>query len=164
MTALALRRAAALAADERRGVYLHPGHLVASGPPAAVTTILGSCVGVCLWDPLAGVGGMNHYLLPELPPQTHPSARFGDVALPRLLAAVLAEGASRLRLRARVYGGACVLAAFQAPGHLGERNTELALRFLNDHAIPVDERRTGGRRGRRVLFHTDDGTCAVRDI
>jgi chemotaxis protein CheD len=165
VNAVALRHAAAAAGgEERRAVYLHPGHLVAAGEPTAVTTILGSCVGVFLWDARAGVGGVNHYLLPDLPPYTHPSPRFGEVALPRLLADVLAAGASRMRLRARVFGGACVLSAFHAPGHLGERNAELAMRFLDDHAIPVDERRTGGRRGRRVLFHTDDGFAAVREI
>ncbi|HEU4559301.1 MAG TPA: hypothetical protein VFS20_15700, partial [Longimicrobium sp.] len=66
---------------------------------------------------------------------------------------------------ARVYGGACVLPAFCATGsHLGERNVEAALRFLTEREIPVLERDTGGRRGRRLVFHTHSGAVQAREI
>jgi chemotaxis protein CheD len=148
----------------RKAVYLHPGQVAAFAEPAAVSTILGSCVGVCLWDPRAAVGGLNHFLLPETPERGAPSPRFGDAAMQGLLEKVVALGAHPARLRARVYGGACVLSAFEAADHLGLRNVQAALRFLEERGIPVEARATGGRRGRKLLFHTDDGTAQVREI
>ena len=89
----------------------------------------------------------------------------GDVAMERLLDEVLQAGARRSGLAARVYGGACVLAAFRTGGdHLGDRNVEAALRFLEDERIPVLERDTGGRHGRRLLFHTRGGAAEARRI
>ncbi|HEU4884355.1 MAG TPA: chemotaxis protein CheD [Longimicrobium sp.] len=146
-------------------LYLHPGALTVSARPLAVSTILGSCVGVCLFDAARGVGGMNHFLLPDSAGNARPTARFGDVAMEQLLADVLRAGARRSGLAARVYGGACVLAAFRGPGdHLGDRNVAVALRFLEDERIPVLERETGGRHGRRIVFHTWDGAVEARRI
>jgi chemotaxis protein CheD len=146
-------------------LYLHPGALAASARPLAVSTILGSCVGVCLFDAARGVGGMNHFLLPDSAGNARPTARFGDIAMEQLLAEVLQAGARRAGLAARVYGGACVLAAFRGQGdHLGDRNVWAALRFLEDERIPVLERDTGGRDGRRLVFHTWDGTVQAQRI
>ena len=159
------RAATLAAAAPPQTVYLHPGEVVASARPAVLSTILGSCVAVCLFDAKHGVGGMNHFLLPDSAGQARPSARFGDVAMERLLAAVLEAGARRSGLAAHVYGGGCVLAAFCAGGsHLGERNVQAALRFLDDARIPVLQRDTGGRRGRRLHFHTHGGAAQARRI
>src|SRR5512142_301703 len=77
----------------RSQVYLHAGDLVVASSPTAIGTILGSCVAVCLWDPDTGVGGMNHYLLP-FHVEREKSARFGSVAIPRLLEEVVTAGAA----------------------------------------------------------------------
>ncbi|BDG09111.1 chemotaxis protein CheD [Anaeromyxobacter paludicola] len=157
-------RAAAPDPGGRRPVYLQAGQVVASGEPAAISTIVGSCVAVCLFDPVAGVGGMNHYLLP-LPVQRERSARFGNVAIPELVAAVMGRGARRDRLAAKVFGGACVIDVFRGSGrHLGQDNVELALRTLEAEGIPVLERDVGGSRGRKVIFHSDDGAAWVRSL
>ena len=104
-------------------VYLQPGQLYASAQPSAVTTVLGSCVAVCLWDPIEAVGGMNHYLLPFFAGAGQGSPRFGNFAMTELVDRLVALGASKGRLQAKVFGGACVLEAFQArQGHLGEKN------------------------------------------
>ncbi len=175
MTALshveALTRALAARAEtvtnaprDRRPMYLHPGALAVAAEPAAVTTILGSCVSVCLFDPVLRVGGANHYLLPDHGAAA-PSTRFGGEALRELLARILALGADRRRLQAKVFGGACVVEAFRrSAGHLGARNVEAALRFLEAERIPVMAEDTGGERGRKLLFHTDDGTVLVRPL
>jgi len=108
------------------------------------------------------VGGMNHYLLP-LPVQRERSPRFGNVAIAELLRAVLDRGARRDRLQAKVFGGACVIEVFRGSGrHLGEDNVQLALRTLEAERIPVADHDVGGTRGRKVIFHADDGSAWVR--
>jgi chemotaxis protein CheD len=141
--------------------YLHPGELFVSEQPTLVTTILGSCVAVCLFDPIARVGGMNHYLLPVAGRER--STRFGDVAIPALLEGVLSRGASRAYLQAKVFGGACVVACFRGNRrHLGEENAELALLALEREGIPVLDGDVGGNQGRKLLFRTDEGTAWIR--
>jgi chemotaxis protein CheD len=146
-------------------VYLQPGQLYASAQPSAVTTILGSCVAICLWDPVAAIGGMNHYLLPFFAGAGKGSPRFGNVAMSQLVDRLLAAGAARGRLQAKVFGGACVLEAFQArKGHLGEKNAGVAFRLLEGLAIPVVSRDVGGRTGRKLIFHTDLGNAWVAKL
>jgi chemotaxis protein CheD len=127
-----------------------------------VSTVLGSCVAVCLWDARLGVGGLNHYMLPFAPAGAAPSARYGDVALPELLTQLAAHGATPPHLRAHVFGGAHVMQMLEHSRHLGVDNVELALRFLAALHIPVVSRETGGTRGMQVHFQTDDGAVRVR--
>jgi chemotaxis protein CheD len=146
-------------------VYLQPGQLYAAAQPSAVTTVLGSCVAVCLWDPIECVGGMNHYLLPFFAGAGQGSPRFGNVAMTELVDRLVALGASRARLQAKVFGGACVLEAFQArQGHLGEKNAAVAFKLLEELAIPVVSRDVGGQSGRKLIFHSDQGTAWVAKL
>ena len=143
-------------------VYLQPGQLYASAQPSAVTTVLGSCVAICLWDSVAAVGGMNHYLLPFFAGAGKGTPRFGNVAVAQLLDRLQAAGALRGRLQAKVFGGACVLEAFQArQGHLGEKNATVAFKVLEELGIPVVSRDVGGRSGRKLIFHSDTGHAWV---
>jgi chemotaxis protein CheD len=157
-----------LAGDDGAGesrVYLHPGQLHASAAPVSITTILGSCVGVCLHDPQRRAGGVNHFLLPHWPGGGERSPRYGDVALPALLQMVLELGGRRERLLARVYGGACVLDAFRDDAdHLGARNAAVAREFLASERITVVDEDTGGRHGRKLLFHAALGSTLLSRI
>ncbi len=144
--------------------YLHPGGLVVSRPPARITTILGSCVSVCLWDRRLGVGGMNHYLLPHWARPTTQSPRcYGNIALDELVTGLQRLGSRREDLVARIYGGACVLEAFRGRReHLGATNVAVARRFLQEAGISVAEEHVGGNHGRKLAFHTDDGSVELR--
>ncbi len=146
----------------RAGVYLHAGEVFASPEPASVVTVLGSCVAVCLFDPVSRVGGMNHFLLPH-PTTREQSPRFGSVAMPQLVREVLALGAARPNLQAKLFGGASTIAAFRGR-NLGADNVELALRALVAEGIPLAERDVGGQRGRKIVFHTDVGAAWVRAL
>jgi chemotaxis protein CheD len=130
-----------------------------------VTTILGSCVAVCLWDAVGGAGGLNHYLLPEGGGADTSALRFGNVATEALIDRLLRLGAKRGGLRAKVFGGACISAAFarQTP-HLGATNVARALDVLAHEGIRVDAVDTGGQRGRKLLFQTDDGVAWVKQL
>ncbi len=147
----------------RPQVYLHAGQLVAVSAPTAITTVLGSCIAVCLYDPMAGVGGMNHFLLP-LHVERERSARFGTVAVPQLVDAVVKAGASRHGLVAKVFGGASVIGVMAQGRRLGDENARLALRLLDEARIPVLDQDVGGSRGRKVVFFADEGTAWVRQL
>ncbi len=146
----------------RRSVYLHAGQVHASAEPCSLVTVLGSCVAVCLCDREAGVGGMNHFLLPH-PTLREQSPRFGAFAMPHLLDEVLRLGARRERLEAKVFGGACVIEALKGR-NLGAENVELALTALEAAGVPVLERDVGGHNGRKLVFHSDVGAAWVRRL
>jgi chemotaxis protein CheD len=143
-------------------IYLHPGQIVATGQGVPLSTILGSCVGVCLHDPGARVGGLNHYLLPRAPAgQTSP--RYGDVAVRQLVREVERIGGERMRLVATLAGGACVLDVFRGRSHhLGRSNVEIARLLLGDLGVTVVAEHVGGTRGRRVTFDPVSGDVTVR--
>lgn len=145
----------------RKQVYLHAGDLVIAREPTAIVTILGSCVSVCLWDPAAGVGGVNHYLLP-FHVEREKSPRFGSVAIPRLVEEVVLAGADPRRLQAKVFGGASVIGAFSRARRLGDDNAVLAVESLTTLGIPILERDVGGTKGRKLVFHSDDGAAWIR--
>lgn len=146
------------------GVYLQPGQLFVSATPARVTTILGSCISVGLWDDDRQVGGINHFMLPEQPPTMAPSERFANIAMTRLIEKLVAAGAREHRLRAKVFGGACVLGVIVNPDHLGVKNRRAAIEFLAARGIPVVAEETGGAVGRKLIFQTHDGLALLKRL
>ncbi len=153
----------AVPGSERSKVYLHPGQLFASSEPCVVTTILGSCVAVCVWDCVQRIGGINHYLLPFWVGNGQASPRFGNVAVQRLIEKLLALRSQKQNLQAKLFGGACVLEAFRGrENHLGMKNVEVARKLLEVEGVPVIGEDVGGRQGRKLIFHTDEGTALVK--
>ena len=147
----------------RLAVFLHPGRVFASAKPCVVRTILGSCVAVCLWDPLLGIGGANHFVLPYSAENGQNSARFGNVAVQRLIETLLALGSTQRDLKAKLFGGSWMLRAFRE-NHLGKNNVQMAYTLLADAGIPIVAEDVGGRQGRKVIFQTHDGTAWVRRL
>ena len=158
----------ATGSSEERGpvrVFLPAGGTVVSADPCDVTTILGSCVAVCLWDGGRQIGGMSHYLLPRAPESATGLARYGDTAIAGLVGELVRLGASATALRAKVFGGACVLAAFRGvEDHIGRQNVSAARTALAAERIAILERDVGGERGRKIRFRTDDGSASVKRI
>lgn len=148
-----------------RRVFLLPGEWAYLGGEARLTTLLGSCVAVCLHDPARGHGGMNHFLLPAAPRGADTPGRYGDSATETLIAEARARGGRPADLRAALYGGANVLGLSGAPGapgraHVGEQNAAMARAVLARHGIPVVREDVGGDRGRRIVLNPQ--THAVR--
>jgi chemotaxis protein CheD len=153
------------AATDAATAYVHVGQLFTSPRACTVTTILGSCVSVCLWDPATGAGGLNHFLLPQCVENGISSPRFGNVAIHRLLDELAGLGSPRARLKAKIFGGASVIDAFQSANEsLGMKNVDLARRLLADAGIPIVAEDTGGAQGRKLVFQTGDGAAWVRKI
>jgi chemotaxis protein CheD len=150
------------AEETPESVYLHPGHVYTASHPALVSTVLGSCVAVCLWDQTTRVGGMNHFLLTA---GRKGDPRYAGAAMQRLVEEMIARGALVPKMVAKVFGGACVIPGFTgARQAIGAQNSEAALRFLAANGIPVRATQVGGSRGRKLLFHTGSGHAYVKDI
>lgn len=127
-----------------------------------LTTVLGSCIAACLFDPTARVGGMNHYLLAE-PSSTTVNAdvHYGIYLMELLINTMLKQGASKSRMKAHIYGGANIHRAMQP---IGQRNSELAERFLNTEGIIISHRDVGGTNARRVDFLAASGKARCRHV
>jgi chemotaxis protein CheD len=143
----------------RQKRHLQPGQLFVAQHPTAISTIVGSCVAVCLWDASKSIGGMNHFMLPIPAGAGITSPRFGNVAMEQLVTRLRDAGARLPMLRARVYGGACMFAEMKSPQHIGRQNADLAIEFLRRSGIEIVEIDTGGNRGRKLIFHTDGGAA-----
>jgi chemotaxis protein CheD len=151
------------AAPEKR-VTLYVGGVHAADEPCVLKTLLGSCIAVCLHDPVSGVGGMNHFLLPRGRDDGGDAARFGVHAMDRLLAAVMKAGGRRGRLVAKVFGGAHVLDLQGSPVSVPRQNIEFAGDFLLREGFPVRSWDVGGSYPREVLFHLPSGRAFVRRV
>lgn len=129
-----------------------------------LTTILGSCVATCLFDPVAGVGGMNHFLLPE-PPRSHDPGQvdvhYGVFLMEILINEMIKHGARKDRMRAHLYGGANLRSAMI---QIGTANAQFARDFLDQEGIPVLREALGGKEGRRVEFRPASGQVRCRTL
>ncbi|OGN52131.1 MAG: hypothetical protein A3K57_04340 [Caulobacterales bacterium RIFOXYA1_FULL_67_7] len=130
---------------------------ISDDPDAVITTVLGSCVAACIRDPKRGVGGMNHFVLPESPTplseQDDPS-RYGSYLMQRLVDGLLDAGANPHRLEAMVFGGASPGDSFY---NVGAHNVAFAEGFLADRGIEIVDSICGGRSGCKVEYWPASG-------
>ncbi|MFQ5736905.1 MAG: chemotaxis protein CheD [Thermodesulfobacteriota bacterium] len=126
----------------------------------AISTILGSCVAVCLWDRARMIGGMNHYLLPVWSGSAPGTPAFGNVAIPLLLDTMAALGCGAADLQAWICGGADITGD-AGLFMVGRRNVEFAEGELSRTGIPVTGRDVGGVHGRKVFFCSRSGELTV---
>jgi chemotaxis receptor (MCP) glutamine deamidase CheD len=143
--------------EQRKRIYI--GEIVASTTPMVLQTLLGSCVAVCLRDPVTGVGGMNHILIPG----RCDGARCGVNAMELMINAIMQRGGDRRRLVAKVFGGANVLPALQSPT-AGEQNAAFVRNFLATERIALVAQRLGGTHAVQVHFRTDTGKTIVHSV
>jgi len=149
-------------ADEARH-FLYPGQVFVTREPIAISTILGSCAAICLWDRHKKAGGMNHYLLPEGHGEGPNRLRYGNVANPELLNHVIALGCEIRHLQAKIFGGSCAFGNNPLQS-LGTRNVQLAEDFLRAAGIPVVEKEVSGKHGRRLVFQISDGVTMIKNF
>jgi chemotaxis protein CheD len=147
---------------DTRAVKLLPADYYVTHDDVALVTVLGSCVSACLRDATAGVGGMNHFLLPDGECADAP-ARYGTNAMELLINALLAAGASRHRLEAKVFGGGNVLKSFSAHP-VGTRNAQFVIDYLQVEGIPVRASDLMGPHPRKIWFFPATGRVVVRRL
>jgi two-component system, chemotaxis family, protein-glutamate methylesterase/glutaminase len=138
-----------------KSVYLFPGQMQVATEPSVLSTILGSCVAVALFDAKRKVGGLNHYLLPKSPDGVTGSLRYGDHSLEKMLQVMVSQGSQIADLRAKIYGGNSVLEGVTSVD-VGSKNISFAREWLQGKRIPVLEEKVKGNSGCRVAFKTDD--------
>lgn len=129
-------------------------HYVDNSPDTVLTTILGSCVAACLWDPVANVGGMNHFLLPgdnasKSQYSKVDAQRYGVNLMEILLNDLFHRGALKSRLKAKLFGGAAIIKGLT---DIGALNTAFAENFLREEGIELVGGSVGGVYGRRIQF------------
>ena len=145
--------------QERVLHVIQGSHTVSDDATVVLTTILGSCVAACLWDPVAGVGGMNHFLLANRPEEGGAGYRYGSHAMELLINDLLKKGAVRTRLRAKLFGGAMMQSSF---GKIGRENADFALRFVRDEGFALESQSLLGTQARRIRFVPTTGTAQQR--
>jgi chemotaxis protein CheD len=141
--------------------FLHPCTLFVHGEEHRVSTILGSCISVCLWDPCLALGGINHYMLPLWNGEGLATPKYGNIAINLLLEKMLALGCRQEHLTAKVFGGSRVIRGDAATISIGDRNVILAREILSSYGIPIAASATGGALGMKIQFNTRTGTVLI---
>lgn len=144
-----------------------PGEYYATGRDMVLVTVLGSCVCACIRDKKSGIGGMNHFMLPDAGyDKDNPlgaSARYGTYAMEILINQLLKMGAKRNNLEAKVFGGGAVLRGFTV-ANVGERNSEFVLHFLRTENIPILAQDLLDIFPRKVYYFPNTGLVRVKKL
>jgi len=143
-----------------------PGEYYFTNKDMLIVTVLGSCVSACIRDRVTGLGGMNHFMLPDGGGDGSPvsaSARYGTYAMEILINDLLKAGARRENLEAKVFGGGAVLKGFTAI-NVGERNAAFVLNFLKVEKIRVVAEDLNDVHPRKVYFFPRTGKVLVKKL
>jgi chemotaxis protein CheD len=142
--------------------YLYPGTLFVHPRPHLITTVLGSCVAVCLWNQTSQLGGINHYLLPLWNGEGLPTPKYGNIAIAKLYEKVRVHSRPGDKLIAKVFGGASMWEKTDGLLAVGQRNIDFAMESLETLGISVVAKDLGGHQGRKVIFNSGDGSVLMR--
>jgi len=150
-------------------VTLHPGEYFCTREDRVLSTVLGSCVAVALFDPGSGIGGLNHFMLPgsvdTAGPLLSDSARYGMNAMELLINDMLKTGVRKQDLRAKVFGAASLLEfSGGTAGRISESNIRFTFSYLKAEGIPVLSRDVGGDLPREIFFFSRTGKVLLKRI
>lgn len=148
------------AGQERLITIIQGDHAISGEDGVVISTILGSCVSSCLYDPVRRIGGANHFLLAD--PGTGPSdIRYAAAAIEVLINALLRAGAQKSRLEAKLVGGARMMPNLP---DIGRSNAQAAERFLSAEGIPIINSDLGGTQARKLRFLPTTGRVQVHRL
>lgn len=141
---------------------------IAKAPDILTTLGLGSCIGLTFYDPVAKIGGMVHYMLPDSTKLKNNTniAKFGDTGIRELYRRMIAAGANQRRMVAKIAGGACMfeVSGLSEVGNVGSRNTEQAKLILAELKIPLIAQDTGLNYGRTVELDCSNGNYTIKAV
>jgi chemotaxis protein CheD len=141
-------------------VKILPGEYFVHTEDLLIMTTLGSCIAACLWDRVARVGGMNHFMLPE---GNGDSGRYGSYAMELLINEMMKRGASRGSMEAKVFGGGQVISGMNTM-NVGERNTTFVIDYLKTERIPILSKDVLDIYPRKVCFLPASGKAMVKRL
>lgn len=150
----------------REAAKIQPGECYVTSLDMVLVTVLGSCVSACIRDPVARIGGLNHFMLPEATADESVASqpmRYGVYAMEVLINDILRRGARRERLEAKVVGGGNVLRGFGA-NTVGERNAAFVTRFLGAEGIRVLGQDLGGPHARKIYYFPATGRLMSKTL
>lgn len=145
--------------------YLLPSRLFVEQEKHLVSTVLGSCISVCLYNPRLKIGGINHYMLPLWNGEGMATPRYGNIAIEKLIEKMVDLGSHKSELIAKVFGGANQLSRATINGSnfsIGDRNYCVAKDILNKHGVLIVAESVGGVRGRKMLYNTYTGEVKMK--
>ena len=142
--------------------FIHVGEIFVGVKPTEISTVLGSCVAVCIYDKVEKIGGMNHYLVPLWNENGLQSPKYGNISIPRLIENMLNLGCQKHNLEAKVFGGGNVIEVSQEDMMIGRKNILIAKELLREYNIKITAQDVGGTRGRKILMRTDTGKIFLR--
>jgi chemotaxis protein CheD len=145
-----------------RDYFLSPGFIYLSEEPSLISTVVGSCVAVSLWDCKKECGAMAHFLYPSTDARAQASAKFGNVAIQYLIKLFLVEGSKVKDLRAQIFGGA--ISPTGGCERIGAENIRVAKRMLAGRRIPVISEDVGGTMGRKIVYNTAKNEAVVYKV
>jgi chemotaxis protein CheD len=140
------------------------GDVCVSKEPAVLQTILGSCVSTCLWDEKGGVGGMNHFMLPQTVRNLAHPPYLGPESIEKLVHELLRIGADIHGLRAKLFGGGRVLRGLNQNPDVGKDNVIEARKVLKGYGIPIMKEFTCSDFGIKLIFHTATGRAFLKKL
>lgn len=140
--------------------FIHVGQIHIDVAPSAISTILGSCVAVCLYDEKLGIGGMNHYLLPFWNGNGLQTPKFGNISIPKMVEGMFDRGSSPRSLKAKLFGGASL--SGNESMMIGQKNIIVAREILGEYKIPIVAEDIGGQNGRKIQFNLDQGKVLLK--
>lgn len=140
-----------------------PGDCYVTNGAEIISTVLGSCVSTCVRDAVAGISGLNHFLLPNQSGvyEARHALRYGCFAVERLLDELVKHGARRERFEIKVFGGGRVI---QGMSDIGRKNIDFVHRYFELQALAIDAEDTGGTWARRIRYYTDTGRVLVQRV
>lgn len=144
-------------------VKILPGEYFVYSEDVLIMTTLGSCIAACLWDRNARIGGMNHFMLPDVAEGGTDGGRYGSYAMELLINEMLKRGASRMTLEAKVFGGGAVISGMSSI-NVGERNTAFVMDYLKTERIPVVSKDVLEIYPRKVCFFPASGKAMVKRL
>lgn len=145
-------------------LFVPMGKWAVAPAPTMIRTLLGSCVGVVLYDKLARLGGVAHIVLPDSRGDGSFPGKYADTAIPAMIADFDRALGKRSvsRLRAKIVGGASMFQTSLATMNIGRQNNEAVERVLEALGVPILARDLGGETGRRLTLDTASGNVTIR--
>lgn len=144
--------------------FIHVGEIFVGIRPTEIVTVLGSCVGVCLYDRVEMIGAMNHYLLPLWNGNGLESPKYGNISIPKMIENMENIGCSRRNIEAKLFGGANIHKTNSEGQMIGQKNILIAKEILKSYGILIKAEDTGGNNGRRIMMISDENRIMVKYV